>query len=96
MSMNRRVTLAMLGLAPTAAIGAESFVDGPVDAIYTGTSTYNERVWANAFRNLAEQIEKGTISVHKLDIAASLQSQEFCQHTLKLEFSYLPDRKVEI
>lgn len=53
MSMNRRVTLAMLGLAPTAAIGAESFVDGPVDAIYTGTSTYNERVWANAFRNLA-------------------------------------------
>lgn len=89
--MSRRTTLAMLGLAPATAVGAESFSAKPIDEPWAPSSHYSKETYARVFRSLSEQIEQGRVDVFNIDLAVTLKPDDFVKHILSVEFSYKPD-----
>jgi hypothetical protein len=90
-TLSRRTTLAMLGLAPATAVGAETFLP-PVEGggVQVGFST--DKIMANAFRQLAENIEAGRVCVRSIDLGCSVRSDVVIEHTLTTTFSYEPEK----
>lgn len=87
---SRRTTLAMLGLVPSAAIGAETMIDPKHKAdIQTGMDTSPQQI-ATALKRLAEQIETGNVLTEALDFSASLRADTLLTNRLTVSFWYAP------
>lgn len=90
MSSSRRTVLAMLGLAPATAVGAETFLPAPEKAkVQIGRS--NREVIAAAFRRMAENIEAGNVETISFEIHCSIDPDDAVKHSLTTTFFYLPE-----
>lgn len=93
-NVSRRTTLAMLGLAPATAVGAETFLNAPEPGHWArpniGNDSSNETV-ATALRNLADNIVAGKVDVTCLDLNASLKPDEIVYHNLTVTFAHKPE-----
>lgn len=88
--MNRRNVLAILGLASTTAIGAETFVDAKEAQKNMGGYAFggaNKKSMADALRALADEIEGDRILPQKIDCHSSLKQDDFMFHTITLELA---------
>lgn len=93
--MNRRETLAMLGLAPAStAVGAESFIE-PVNAARRNSlPRWTNKQAADTFRRFADALDRGEVSVFSLNVGGTLRFDDVLKHQLTVEFSYKPHLKV--
>ena len=91
---NRRTALAMLGLVPASAIGAESFIEPPEvpGEMQSVTGAYRKERWARAFELLAAEIRKESVELSNAKISASLGPNDVADlHELTVTFRYLPE-----
>lgn len=91
---SRRTALAMLGLAPATAVGAETFMnppDNPGD-IQSVSGAYTAERFANALEQLAKEIRRGAVYVESLNLNASLHFNGIAdRHELLLKFLFKPE-----
>lgn len=91
MSVSRRTTLAMLGLAPSTVVGAETFLP-PIEGRRSGQAgRTSDKVIAAALRRLAENIEGGTVSATGIEINAAINPNAIVEHALTIRFSHNPE-----
>ena len=89
MDMTRRTTLAMLGLIPATAVGAETFLE-PIEGPYTiqaGSDASPERV-AGALERLAASIRSGETLVSGLQVDCSIEPDTVVEHKVSVRFCY--------
>lgn len=94
MTTSRRTALAILGLAPTAAIGSETFnktADRPGD-VQSCVEAYDKERYAAAFRKIADDIRAGHIDISHLSLNSEINADLIADvHELKLKFRYNVD-----
>ncbi len=89
---SRRTTLAMLGLVPATAVGAETMIDPKNEptTLLTGHDTSAQQI-ATALHRLAEQIEAGAVLTERLDFSASLAADTPLMNVLTVSFWHNPE-----
>lgn len=90
--MTRRTTLAMLGLAPAGAVGAETFLE-PLQKphqIQAGSDASDPRI-ADALRRLADSIERKQTLTSHLRVDCVIEADKVVQHELTVRFVYVAE-----
>jgi ATP-dependent helicase/DNAse subunit B len=94
MTTSRRTALAMLGLAPATAVGAETFMAAPENpgGVQSVTRAYDRERFANAFEKLAAELRRDAVEIHSLKLSSSMEPNEIADmHDLVLRFRYKPE-----
>lgn len=95
MITTRRTALAMLGLAPASAVGAETFNAGHPEisgGVQYGGDAYNKERYARAFEQLASEIRSARVDVVSIELRAKLEANSFVdEHDLNVRFRYKPE-----
>jgi hypothetical protein len=81
----RRSVLTALGLAPTYAVGAETFTDAPTVG---SVGRPNKETIIDALRNLAELVESDRVFPSRLGVSSELRSGKDMTHQLIIDFRY--------
>lgn len=93
MTTTRRSAMAMLGLAPAAAIGAETFVGAKEEpGLRAGITEYRKEVFAAALEKLAAQVRAEKVTILSVNVTSRLDCDNIVGlNDLMIRFHYDPD-----